>query len=433
MTAESTVGELIATLIDYRGKTPPKTKSGVPLITAKVIKGGIILGEPREYIAEDGYGAWMRRGLPARGDILITTEAPLGEVARVSDPRIALAQRVILLRPDASKVDPSFLFHYLRSPQAQAALGRRSSGTTVSGIRQPELKAVEVPLLPRSSQGAVGVILDTIDELIENNRRRVEVLEQMARAIYREWFVKFRYPGHKVVPLVDSVLGPIPKGWGVHPFSEVLKDHIGGGWGTEQEEPGSEEPGYVIRGTDIPRVAQSDVTTVPFRFHRESNLQARKLRPGDIVFEVSGGSKGQPVGRSLLVRQSLLDEFDAPTICASFCKLVRVNPTLAEPSILIRLLQDAYTTGQLDSYQVQSTGITNFRWKPFLEHFKVALPPEQLQKELVQSFERLDELIANCGRRIGALTQIRNMLLPKLVGGQIDVSSLELDALVGVG
>ena len=215
MTAESTVGELIETLIDYRGKTPPKTKSGVPLITAKVIKGGTILAEPREYVAEDGYGAWMRRGLPARGDILITTEAPLGEVARVSDPRIALAQRVILLRPDASKVDPSFLFHYLRSPQAQAALGRRSSGTTVSGIRQPELRAVEVPLLARSSQGAVGVILDAIDDLIENNRRRVEVLEEMARAIYREWFVKFRYPGHNNISLVDSALGPIPEGWNV--------------------------------------------------------------------------------------------------------------------------------------------------------------------------------------------------------------------------
>src|SRR5947208_2913921 len=94
------IGDLIESLIDYRGKTPPKSDSGVPLITAKVIKGGVILDEPREYIADGIFDAWMRRGLPRTGDILITTEAPLGEVAQVGeDARIALAQRVILLRP----------------------------------------------------------------------------------------------------------------------------------------------------------------------------------------------------------------------------------------------------------------------------------------------------------------------------------------------
>lgn len=142
----ATIGSLIEALIDYRGKTPPKTATGVPLITAKVIKGGRILESPREYIAEEIYDTWMHRGLPASGDILITTEAPLGEVARVGrNSRIALAQRVILLRPDPTLISPSFMFHYLRSSQAQAALGRRASGTTVSGIRQPELRAVEIP------------------------------------------------------------------------------------------------------------------------------------------------------------------------------------------------------------------------------------------------------------------------------------------------
>lgn len=88
MSTESTIGELIETLIDYRGKTPPKTEAGVPLITAKVIKGGTILTDRREYIAEATYETWMRRGLPKSGDVLITTEAPLGEVARVGLERV---------------------------------------------------------------------------------------------------------------------------------------------------------------------------------------------------------------------------------------------------------------------------------------------------------------------------------------------------------
>ncbi len=145
MTEVKPIGELIEALIDYRGKTPPKSGSGVPLITAKVIKDGRILNQPREYIDEETYDKWMRRGLPRPGDILITTEAPLGEVAQVGqDAKIALAQRVILLRADPKAVDRQFLFHYLRSPDARARLLQRASGTTVSGIRQSELRTVSM-------------------------------------------------------------------------------------------------------------------------------------------------------------------------------------------------------------------------------------------------------------------------------------------------
>ena len=156
MTDAWPIGELVLTVIDYRGKTPPKADAGIPLITAKVIKGGRIQ-QVQEFITEATYASWMRRGLPASGDILVTTEAPLGEVAHVpADDKIALAQRVILLRPDPAKVDPQFFFHFLRSPDALARLRQRASGTTVAGIRQPELKAVLVDLLDRSAQETVG-------------------------------------------------------------------------------------------------------------------------------------------------------------------------------------------------------------------------------------------------------------------------------------
>ncbi len=76
-----TIEQVTETLIDYRGKTPKKTTRGIKLITAKVIKDGTILGSNHEYIAEDSYDTWMRRGLPRQGDILITTEAPLGIIS----------------------------------------------------------------------------------------------------------------------------------------------------------------------------------------------------------------------------------------------------------------------------------------------------------------------------------------------------------------
>ncbi len=83
-------------IIDYRGKTPKKTDSGVPLITAKIVKGGRVL-EPFEFIAEDNYDSWMVRGLTQAGDVVVTTEAPLGEVAQLTDANVALAQRIVTL------------------------------------------------------------------------------------------------------------------------------------------------------------------------------------------------------------------------------------------------------------------------------------------------------------------------------------------------
>ena len=195
-TPDAPISDLVSTVIDYRGKTPKKSDTGIPLITAKVIKDGRITNSRAEFIPTDSYSSWMRRGLPEVRDILVTTEAPLGEVAQITTTdRVALAQRVILLRPNPAQVEPQFLFHFLRSPEGRARMQERSSGTTVSGIRQPELLAVRVPLLDRRQQATAAALLDALDDLIATNERRIELLEDLARSLYREWFARFRFPG----------------------------------------------------------------------------------------------------------------------------------------------------------------------------------------------------------------------------------------------
>lgn len=189
-------------------------------------------------------------------------------------------------------------------------------------------------------------------------------------------------------------------------FGGLVSYHIGGGWGTETPNPVSDAPAYVIRGTDIPRVAVGDLHSVPLRFHRSSNLASRSLRAGDIVLEVSGGSKGQPVGRALYVTDELLARFDHPVMCASFCKLVRIDPDLAVPAYVFRDLQLGYRDGRLESFQVQSTGITNFKWKAFLEHFDVSLPPVRVQRRVAGVLTSMDDLIENNRRRIEVLEEM---------------------------
>jgi restriction endonuclease S subunit len=143
MTIEDAVGQFI----DYRGKTPVKSLSGVPLVTARIVKSGRIL-PATEFIREEIYDEWMTRGLPKLGDVLFTMEAPLGEVAIVDDVRIALAQRILLMRPRADLLDSRYFMTALKLPLVWKQIEERANSTTVRGIRQAELRKVQIPVPP---------------------------------------------------------------------------------------------------------------------------------------------------------------------------------------------------------------------------------------------------------------------------------------------
>jgi len=231
--------ECMAAIIDYRGKSPDKTSFGVPLVTAKIIKGGRI-ETPQEYIAEKDFESWMRRGMPKPGDIVLTTEAPLGEVAQLDGRKVALAQQVITLRGKASLLDNTFLKFLLQSQEIQEQLRARSTGTTVLGIRQSELRKLTLRLPPLPEQKAIASILGALDDKIESNRRMNATLEAMARALFQSWFVDFdpvcaKQEGRPPSGLdastaalfpeqfQDSELGPIPKGWRVGIISDLCQ------------------------------------------------------------------------------------------------------------------------------------------------------------------------------------------------------------------
>jgi len=198
--------ECMEAIIDYRGKTPQKTSSGVPLITAKIIKDGAI--QPiTEFIAEDEYDSWMRRGIPKSGDIVMTTEAPLGEIAQLDDRKVALAQRVITLRGKTGLLDNTFLKYLMISHDVQHQLDGRGTGTTVKGIKQSELRQVTLSFPPFVEQKSIAHILGTLDDKIELSRQMNATLEAMAQALFKSWFVDFD-------PVIDNALAagnPIPE------------------------------------------------------------------------------------------------------------------------------------------------------------------------------------------------------------------------------
>lgn len=147
----------------------------------------------------------------ARRSFVLEGAGKCSIIQGASEPTV-FESSMIRARVDESKADPEFLFYLFQSPVGRNLMASIATRTAVSGIRGSDLQTLSVPLLDLASQRSVASMIGSIDELIENNRRRVEVLEEMARAIYREWFVHFRFPGHENATFVDSDLGPIPEG-----------------------------------------------------------------------------------------------------------------------------------------------------------------------------------------------------------------------------
>ena len=191
-------------LIDYRGKTPKKTISGIPLITAKIVKKGKI-ETPTEFIAKENYKSWMVRGLPKVGDIVLTTEAPLGEVAQLDNSNVALAQRIVTLRGKKDLLDNDFLLYLLQSDFIQHQLEARSSGSTVKGIKQSELRKIILKFPSLDKQKKIALKIKILDKKIQLNTQINQTLEQIAQALFKSWFVDFDPVRAKVQALSDGL------------------------------------------------------------------------------------------------------------------------------------------------------------------------------------------------------------------------------------
>ncbi len=299
--------DCLETILDYRGKTPQKTSSGIPLITAKIVKNGRIL-KPKEFIADQDYNSWMRRGLPCIGDVLLTTEAPLGEVAQLSTSKIALAQRIVGLRGKKGVLDNNYLKYALQSDYVQSGLIARATGTTVTGIKQSELRKVLIPIPELPTQRSIAHILGTLDEKIELNRKMNETLEAMAQAIFKSWFVDFdpvkakaegREPygmDNETAALFpksfeDSELGPIPKGWNISTLDKVA-NVIGGFAFKSKDFTDAGYPVVKIKSINSDRtVSLENSQKIPAKI--VNGLDKFILSDGDIVMAMTGATIGK--------------------------------------------------------------------------------------------------------------------------------------------
>ena len=407
-----TIEDATECLIDYRGKTPPKTTLGIRLVTAKVVKGGQIRDEPAEYIASDFYDEWMRRGLPQKLDVLLTTEAPLGEVAILrNDARIALAQRIILLRAKPSLVDPVYLFYALQSDFGQDELKSRASGTTVLGIKQSELRKVRIPVFSLPAQQRIASILSAYDELIENSQRRIKILEAMARGLYREWFVHFRFPGHQDHPRVASALGEIPGRWEVKRLGDLISIDKGvsyNGAGLTEDGNPMVNLKNIIAGGGFRRDA-----TKPYSGDFKSR---HTVKPGDIILANTDLTQAGNVVASVALIPRFADH--RPVLISHHLYAVRLSEGLPASFIYHLMLEDGFR-GFAKGYAIGTT-VLGLPKEGVLD-FVFALPSQNLIADFVKYAAPLHQLIETLLERIDTLRRTRDLLIPRLLSGQIEV------------
>ncbi|THJ34199.1 restriction endonuclease subunit S [Lampropedia aestuarii] len=325
--------------------------------------------------------------------------------------------------------DPKFIHYFLKTIDFFAF----SDKAAVPGVNRNHLHEALVNVAPLKEQIGIARVLGDLDDRITLLRETNATLEAMAQALFKSWFVDFDPVQAKqqgcapegmdaataaLFPdsFEESELGMVPKGWRLVPFGECLSHTIGGDWGNDAPDESNDTRVAIIRGTDIPDLHACSENRVPIRFTTQKKLKNRELKAGDIVIEVSGGSKDQPTGRSILITEEILSRFDCPVEPASFCRLFR--PSQIDLSYLLaQQLIFIYAQGKTWEYQNQSTGIANFQTTHFLDTELVAIPTEDVLKKFC---EIVVPLVAQMnGSRIRQLTELRDTLLPRLISGQL--------------
>lgn len=320
----------ISRFIDYRGKTPKKTESGIRLITAKNVRMGYIQDEPKEFISEKDYDSWMTRGIPNVGDILFTTEAPLGNVAQLDiNEKIALAQRIITISP-YQPLEKTFFKYCLMSPQMQALIKSNATGTTVSGIKASRLKEIEVPLAPLHEQKRIADKVERLFAKIDEAKRLIEEVKgsvELRRAAILDRAFRgelgtndpFEAPNQinekEIVPPNEQPY-QVPENWVWVKLKSCLKNLQ---YGYTASSSVSEEGPKYLRITDIQN-GHVDWEKVPHCKIDEEQLEKYRLNKGDIVIARTGATTGKSfliddvpcaVFASYLIRLTINDYLDA--------------------------------------------------------------------------------------------------------------------------
>ncbi|RWC40546.1 MAG: restriction endonuclease subunit M [Mesorhizobium sp.] len=380
-----------ARFVDYRGKTPPKTERGIRLITAKNVKMGYIQRQPIEFIDPSAYDAWMTRGFPEFGDVLFTTEAPLGNVAQLdTTEKVIIGQRLITLKTDAHRVDPTFLKYALLSPAVQREIHSRTTGATVQGIKASLLKAVLVPLPPLEEQRRIVTVLDEAFEGLARIRAHAEAnlrsaQELFAGSIASEFATISSLPKRKIGDVARHSLGKM----------------------LDKKKNKGTPRGY-LRNLNV-RWFHVDTSDLLEMRIDDSEIERYSVRKGDLLI-CEGGYPG---------RSAIWDRDDAMFFQKALHR-VRFDKEVYGKLLMFFLFMEDQS-GSL-RIQFSGSGIQHFTGQA-LAKFEMPFPSLGVAEKIVSRIEFMRqssaELEGRYTRKLNGIDSLRQALLQKAFAGEL--------------
>ena len=391
-----TMEDALEAIIDYRGKTPKKSEKGIPTLSEKSVKNNHIDYDSCYYISSDEYKRFMVRGLPQIGDVLLTTEAPLGMVAQLDRNDVGIAQRLLTLRGKQGILDNEYLLYYLQSPIGQALLRARETGTTVTGIKQSEFRKIQIDIPDIENQRKIGGILRGLDDKIAVNNSINKNLEQQIEAILLSFIENTT---SNTVKLGDYL---------------YIKGRIG--WKGLKKEEYLEHSDYrIINGESLTKAGIDWSKAGYISQARYDESPEIMLQNGDILL-----SKDGTIGKI-----GYIDSLSAPTTVASGIFVIRnLQPNIISTTFIYYLLKSQLFTAFIAA-RTEGSVIPHLYQKDFLQ-FEFPLP----DKKEMENFEGLTApmfslIVSNLNENV-RLAHVRDNLLTRLMSGEIDISAVDL-------
>lgn len=389
-----------------------KSESGIPLIKIKNINHNKVTKDCDSFLNPVAYKTNQEKYILNKDDILVamTGQGSVGRIGKMRglNKKYLVNQRVAIVRVNKSLADPEFVFQFMGRREIETVYYNLAMGAGQPNLSPKDIGALDIIYPPIGTQHKIAKILSSYDNLIEANLQRIKLLEELAQNTFIEMYsinIEFE----------EVNLG------------SLIGHEIGGGWGNDELTDEFNKPAYVIRGTDIDELPNGKLEKVPFRYHKKSNLASRKLQDGDIIFEVSGGSSYEGVAKTLLVTEELLKQFDNAVMPASFCKLAR--PAKRKYSsfvfLFLRFLRNIRGT---EVFEIRSaSNIVNYNWTAFLKFQKVKKPSDDVLEKFNAIVEPIYKQIYILGNQNQYLKEARDILLPRLMTGMIDVSEIGME------
>jgi len=346
-----------------------------------------------QFITEQKDGV-LRKGKLERGDVVLTTRGTIGNAAYFNDPvpyeHMRINSGMVIFRCDSGKLLPAYLYHFLRSPQFHGQVNALKSGVAQPQLPIRDMKRIKMPLPNLIVQHSITGILSAYDDLIENNRRRIHLLEQAARLLYKEWFVHLRFPGHEHVKIVDGA----PEGWEKKPLSEIAEITMG-------QSPKSIY--YNEDGNGLP--FHQGVTNFGVRFPSHETyctVQNRIAEPGDILFSVRA-----PVGRINITPDKIVIGRG----------LAAIRSNCGQQNLLFYVMKSHFFKEDMMGGGAIFAAIT----KKDLHGVELMAPSDRVAEMFMEHVRPIDSQIANLQQAIDDLHQARDLLLPRLMNGEVAV------------